>query len=447
MHKQQQIDRLQEENNRLKARLLYQERTAKEAPFGSSTPSSKQAIKLNSLEDNQKKIGGAKVGHVGSGRCDPAPEDFTRTERVDGLQQCPDCGVDLVSKGFQKRTVIDVVPVRKEVIAYQLHSCACPKCRRVFTPPAPGVFSRNLYSNRLLAHLAHEHYVHGITLGYLTKQLNLNHGTVIQAMHALAIRLESILKKLQQQYRQAKVRHADETGWRNDGKNGYAWLFCTPTLSLFRFPQTRSGKVPLEMFGSKPRKGVLVVDRYKAYNRVLCQKQYCYAHLLREVKDLTKEFPELTEVQQFVDRFAPLLSDAMKLRTVGLKIKEFQRQALQLKTRIQQIVESVAQHPGIQRIQNIFRENAENLYHWITHPDIPAENNRAERELRPLVIARKLSFGSQSERGLKTREILMSVLNTLNKRTEDGFSKLTSALNALASDPKGDPYNLLFNSS
>jgi hypothetical protein len=111
----------------------------------------------------------------------------------------------------------------------------------------------------------------------------------------------------------------------------------------------------------------------------------------------------------------------MKLRTEHLSAAEFQQKALELKLEIKTSVHSPAQHPGIQKIQNIFREQPTRLYHWATAPTVPADNNRAERELRPLVIARKISFGSQSEQGAQTREILMSVLHTLRKRTNDVF--------------------------
>ena len=111
------------------------------------------------------------------------------------------------------------------------------------------------------------------------------------------------------------------------------------------------------------------------------------------------------------------------------------------------MVHSSAQHPGIQKIQNIFRERASRLYHWAKTPTIPADNNRAERELRPLVIARKISFGSQSEQGARTRETLMSVLHTLRKRTDDVFGVFKRALDKLAEDEKRDPFELLFDSS
>jgi DNA-directed RNA polymerase subunit RPC12/RpoP len=447
LRRQLQIDRLTAENARLKARLRYQERNAKEAPFGSSTPSAKLAVKPNSLEDNQKKKGGAKVGHAGFGRTPPEPQEITRTERVMGPDRCPHCGTKLLSKGFKKRTVIEAVPARKEIVVYELEQCDCPGCRRVISAPAPGVFAKGLFGNRLLAYVAQEHYVEGATMGRLARQLGLPRGSLWGAMHQLAARLESVLKRLLQEYRRAPVKHADETGWRQDGQNGYAWLFCTLLLSLFRFRQSRSAQVAREVFGPKRLPGTLVVDRYAAYRKLLCRIQYCFAHLLREVQDLGKEFAEQSEVQRFVEKLAPLLAQAMKLRTQGRKLKEFRQQAATIKAQIVEIVQAPAQHPGIQKIQNIFRENARRLYHWTRHPSIPAENNQAERELRPLVIARKISFGSQSPQGLHTREVLMSVLHTLKKRSENPFESLTKALDALAAKPNRAPYALLFNSS
>jgi transposase len=445
--KQQEIDRLKEENARLKDRLRHQERTAREAPFGSSTPSAKLAVKPNSLADNQKKKGGAKRGHAGHGRTPPPPEQVTRTERITGRQACPDCGVELIAKGFKRRTVIEVVPARKEVVVYELEQCDCPRCHRVFTAPAPGVFAKGLFGNRLLAHVAEEHYVQGTTLGRLARQLGLHRGSLLGALHDLAARLASVPDRLVEEYRQAPVKHADETGWRNDGQNGYAWLFCTRLLSVFRFRQSRAAKVALEVFGPRRLPGTLVVDRYAGYNQVLCARQYCYAHLLREVQDLGKAFNEQAEVQRFVATLAPLLAQAMKLRAQGLKLEAFRQQARQLKAQIQASVQAPAQHPGIQKIQNLFREHAARLYHWARHPSIPAENNRAERELRPLVIARKISFGSQSEQGLQTREVLMTVLQTLRKRTDDVAAAFTRALDALAVNPARNPYDLLFNSA
>ena len=427
--------------------MRYQQRTAQEGPFGSSTPSAKVPLKPNTPPETSQRRGGAKPGHPGHGRRTIPGHEITRQQSVPAPERCPYCGGSLDPKGNKPRTIIEVDPVRKQVIRYELEQRDCGRCHHTFTARPAGVFAKGLFGNQLLTHLAVEHYVWGVTLGHLSAQLGVGQGSLWAALHQLARRLSIVPPRLLLEYRQAPVKHADETGWRTDGHNGYAWLFCTERITLFRFRQSRSASVAKEVFGAKRLPGTLVVDRYNGYNQTPCSIQYCYAHLLREVRDLGKEFPEVGEVSQFVGSFAPLLAGAMKLRGQQLSPALFRQQALELKAQIQMLVQAPAQHPGVQKIQNLFREKATRLYHWAKNSAIPADNNRAERELRPLVIARKISFGSQSEQGAATREILMSVLHTLRKRTNDVFDALKDALDALAQDETRDPYKLLFDSS
>jgi transposase len=446
LQKQQEIDRLREENSRLKARLRYQERTVQEGFFGSSTPSAKQPLKANTtLRETPGARGGARPGHPGHGRRSIPPEEADDLIVITPAQTCPDCGGALHDQGCRERAVLDVQPLRRKAIHYQLKQKYCPRCRRKVRPPAPGVFKKSLFGNRLLAHAAVQHYVFGVTLGQLEIQLGVRNGSLHGAMRQLAQRLEPACGPLLEEYRQGAVKHADETSWRTDGRNGYAWLFCSEKLSLFRFRQTRSGQVVEEVLGAERLGGVLVVDRYAAYNAAPCPLQYCYAHLLREVQDLEKEFPEQIEVQIFTSILAPLLAAAMQLRAQGLDPAAFAAQAGQLKERIIDWTENAASHPGVQRIQNIFRENPGRLYHWAEDPRVPAENNFAERALRPLVIARKISFGSQSQKGARTREILMTLLHTLRKRGGDTTALFAKALDQLAAQNALSPYEALFN--
>jgi transposase len=444
LQKQLEIDRLREENARLKDRLRYQERTAQEGAFGSSTPSSKVPVKPNASPEHEGRAGGAKAGHRGHGRQALPPAEAQRVERVESPKRCPDCGGPLEDKGTGAHSVIDLEPMRRQTVHYQLEQKYCPRCRRRVAARAPGVLGRNLLGNRLLTHVAVQHYVHGVTLGRLENQLQVGYGTLIGALHQLARRLEPACAKLVAEYRRAPVKQADETGWRTDGHNGYAWLFCTEKLSVFRFRQSRSAAVAHQVLGRRHLPGVLVVDRYHGYNRAPCALQYCYAHLLREVQDLEKEFPDHAEVQRFVSELAPLLARAMHLPGFKLPRAEFRELARQTRLEIKLITHAPAQHPGIQRIQNLFREKAKRLYHWARDPKIPADNNRSERELRPLVIARKISFGSQSEAGARTREVLMSLLHTLRKRTQDVTLAFQRALDRLAKNEARDPYAALF---
>ena len=442
--KQVRINELEDELVGLKKKLRYQDRTAKEGPFKSSTPSSKLPVKANSLAERQAKTGGGKAGHEGHGRSSLTAEAADRDEVVSVEPLCPHCRGATESKGSKDRTVIDYDRGRVSNRLYHLESRRCPRCRKVYTARPLGVFARSRYGNGLLAQVAVEHYVHGRTLGQLEQQLGVGYGALVQAMHQLAQRLKGVSERLIEDYRHCAVKHADETGWRNDGQNGYAWGFFTDRISVFRLRKTRSSAVPKEVFGEMPLPGVLVVDRYAAYNKAPCAIQYCYAHLLRDVQDLEKDFPDNEEIRAFVETLAPLLAAAMGLRGLEKTRRSYKKQAARLRAKIRQAIDAEAHHPAIQKIQAIFRENDKRLYHWAEDRHVPADNNRAERELRPLVIARKISFGSQSDRGAHTRETLMTVLRTLKKRTPDVLDAFKTALDQLAADGDQDPYDLIF---
>ena len=445
LNKQQKSNELEEEIVLLKAKLRYQERTAKEGFFGSSTPSSKIPVKLNSQKAHQRNRGGGKVSHQGHGRTSICQEDADKVENIRIDDTCPDCGSFLEDKGTKARTVIDCQPVKMKKILYHLQRKRCPKCKKLISARPPSVFAKCLYSNQLLTYVAVQHYIYGNTLGQIEKQTGIGYSSLVDAMHQLSKRLKDVPNALIQTYRDSLVKHADETGWRTDGNNGYAWLFCTPEISIFRVRRTRSASVPREVFGEKPVPGVLVVDRYNGYNKMPCSIQYCYAHLLRTVKDLEKNFPENTEIESFVEALALQLTNAISLRTWDITDKQFKRQAAKIKNEILNIVNRQARHPAIQKIQDIFREKADRLYHWADDRNVPADNNLAERELRPLVIARKISFGSQSDVGAKTREILMTVLHTLKKRSPDVTTAFKSALDKLAEQGDSAPYKAIFN--
>ena len=444
LNKQQKINDLEEEIVSLRTKLRYQERTAKEGFFGSSTPSSKIPVKPNSQKEYQRNRGGGKPGHQGHGRTSICEEDADKVEKIHIDDTCPDCGSTLEDKGTKTRTVMDCQPVKMKKVVYHLQRKRCPKCKKLISARPPGVLAKCLYSNQLLAYVAVQHYIYGNTLGQIEKQTGIGYSSLVDAMHQLSKRLKHVPNALIEAYRSSEIKHADETGWRTDGNNGYAWLFCTPKISIFRVRKTRSASVAKEVFGEKTLHGVLVVDRYNGYNKMPCSIQYCYAHLLRTVKDLEKDFPENAEIKSFVEALAPQLSNAISLRTLDITDRQFKRQAAKIKNEIIRIVNRQARHPAIQKIQDIFREKAERLYHWADDCNVPADNNLAERELRPLVIARKISFGSQSDAGAKTREILMTVLHTLKKRSPDVTMAFKSALDKITKDDDIDPYKTAF---
>ncbi len=437
LEKQRKIDQLLEQIRSLKAKLRYQERKDGEGCFGSSTPSSQLPFKANASEENKNHKGGARVGHRGHGRKAHTEETADEIIAIDPGERCPDCGGLLRLKQIKDRTVLETEPVKPKRILYRLYQKQCPHCHKIFRAKAPSVLPKSLHGNQITAQTAVMHYFHGIPMGRICEMTGINLGSLVEMFHRLSGYFAPVMDLLKEQYRLSPVKHADETGWRNDGQSGYAWLFCTPETSLFSFQNTRSASVPQGIFGEKKLPGVLVVDRYNAYNKAPVSIQYCYAHLLRDVEKLAKDFPDHPEVQSYVSALIPLLAQAMHLRTQSLSDKKYYQQAKEIQNKIMEVNKSPAQHLAIRAMQDLFNTNEHRLYHWVRDRRVPPDNNLAERDLRPTVIARKVSFGSSSDAGAKTRSVLMSVLHTLNKRRGDQplESILKTLLDELAKNP------------
>lgn len=443
LEKQQKIDRLEEEVKSLKQKLKIRERREKDGYFGISTPSSKVPIKANSSEENKNNQGGAKVGHKGNGRksftCEQAESVITlRTKQI-----CPKCRTRLRQKGYQNRSVLDIEQVYIKEKLYRLEKKQCPGCGRNFVANLSDVLPRSMLSNQLISQIADLHYLQGIPLSRICSRFSLNIGTVIQALHRVANLIKPVVEELKKEYRKARVRHADETTWRTDGKNGYCWLFSSESVSLYLYRATRSSSVVREVFGNKKAKGVLVVDRYAAYNSSNARLQYCFAHLVRDLKNEAMNFSDEMEVESFTEQMIDYLSQAMRLQGKKLTDKQYYKQAKKIHLEIEKVCKESAHHLAVRRWQDFFIEQAERLYNWVSDRSVPCHNNTAERELRPTVIARKVSFGSQAEEGAKTREVWMSVLHSLKKRVKNPQQRVKEVLDKIVANPNCNPIKAL----
>ncbi len=451
---QRKCDRQEDEIRSLKAKLRYRDQKLAGEFFGSSTPSSKRYIKPNTREENTERQGGAKAGHKGNkgrhvfseGEADVVIDLEVKDE------ECPECGGELVHKETDFRPIIDAFLIEAKKHLYKCQVKRCKKCCSEISE-RPLVLAKSKYGNGLISNSIIMHYLDGIPLKKIEKIWGkaVVPGNLIKIFHKLAESWKPAVEKLKEDLRNEPVIHADETGWRTDGHSGYSWLFCSDRLALFSFRETRSAKVVAEFLGPEndpKRTSVLVVDRYAGYNRAPCQIQYCYEHLKRDLDDLTKEFPENREVQRFGKTLRPLLCAAMKLRNTPISNQLFAKKAAQLKDKILDTIRAPALHLGIQNYQAIFTDNEHRLFHWADNRAVPSENNKAERELRPTVIARKLSFGSQSQKGAETRSIIMSVLHTAIRRLPQD-KPIThwfyESLEKMIADPTIDPYSLLPN--
>jgi hypothetical protein len=445
LEKQQEIDRLRAENQRLRQQLHRNERRLQQGFFGAATPSAQVPVKTNATPAQQQRQGGAKPGHPGRGRArlTAAQADVTQGLACEE-ERCPACQAPLVPHTAATRAVYDYEAEKVRKVLYELARKRCPHCCRTVRATVPGVLPQALLSNRQLVGLAWQHYVEGRTLGRLADNWQMNVGTLCGALQRGGKLLEPCLPVLQADYRRALVRHADETGWRTDGVNGYSWYFGSDRVSLHLYRATRSSSVVREILGTQPLPGVLVVDRYAGYNRVPCQVQYCYAHLLRDLQAVGEEFATDAEVQAYVGAMQGLLAEAMHLRQRPLEDLQYRAEAARLQGEIQALSTQDARHLAVRTWQAFFVEQAARLYHWTQDRAVPADNNYAEREIRQTVLARKVSFGSQSVAGAKMRETWMSVLHSLRKRAAQPAEKLVEVLNHKAQEPDLDVAAALF---
>jgi transposase len=448
LDKQREIDRLKEENLRLRQKLNLNERKLKQGFFGSSTSSAKVPVKASSLIEKQAKQGGGQHGQAGVGRktFSSAEADERRIAEVE-VEICQTCNCALHQQSANERGVYDLERERVKKIQYQIERKKCPICQKIVSGKVTNAFARVSLSNELVVEVAEQHYLLGRSLGQISERFKLSEATVCASLKRIGKKLKPNLELLKEIYRKSKVRHADETGWRTNGGNGYAWYFGAKEVSLYLFRLTRSASVVEEVFGAEHLEGVLGVDQYAGYNRVPCRIQYCYAHLLRKQEDLAGEYPKSREIRNYTSAMIKLLSQAIKLRKAGLSERQYQVEAAKIKGKMLKLSQRQAKHPAVRCWQDFYVEKAERLYQWCESAEIPAENNYAEREIRKIVIARKNSYGSQSDEGAETREIWTSVLASLKKREANPKEKLIEGLNKLSADEDFDLAEFLFGES
>lgn len=456
LRKMRQIDELdrkfkkaQRRINELEKRLGQRARSAGESPFGANGSSATIIIKPNSAENKQQLKGGAKQGHRGHGR--KKPEVSIPAEVLAAPARCPACGGSTRLRKIESRHVRDHIPEQVIDRHYTVQTCECGNCGKLVEAEVPGVMPRAKYSNQFVTDAACEHYLGGRTQGDVAARFGIGLGAFNNSMQSLAGILKPCMERLELQFIADPVRFSDETGYREDGVGRYAWLLSTLDVSLFLVGRTRAGDVPLELLSpfvaphSGLLHGILCVDRYSAYNRLPLLLQYCYAHLKRDAEKLTADFPKVPEVKAFSADLVRQLSMAMRLHgKKRLSDTQYYAQAEKIKAEIIRICDNEAKHPAIQHLQNVFRTNQHRLYHWVSDRRVPPHNNYSERSLRPLVISRKLSFGTQSAKGSQTRGILMSVLHSLKKQGHDPAVRIREALNLKAQNPKLDVAGFLF---
>ena len=139
-------------------------------------------------------------------------------------------------------------------------------------------------------------------------QLKLSVGAIVDTIHRVARQAQPVVAEMVDRIRGSPVVHADETGWRQDGVNGYVWTFSTPTDRYF-VRRGRGKEVVDEALGDS-FDGVLVSDFYAAYNHYPGLKQRCWVHLLRDIRDLEALYPDDAGLSRWAQAVRQLYDEA-----------------------------------------------------------------------------------------------------------------------------------------
>jgi transposase len=349
------------------------------------------------------------------------------------LERCPICNYHLQGHSLDyTREVIELPdPQPVEVIEHRVIKRFCPHCRR-WRSPKLELRGQVLGQGRIGTHIASLVAFLALVLRLpmrriqaylrLVHQLTISSGEVVELLHAVRHALQSHVDTLRTQARASPILHADETSWRENGQNGYIWAFSTPgedAVRYYDYDHSRGQAVVKRILGGKFT-GHLVSDCYCGYNDYAGKHQRCWVHLLRDLHDLTQAHPDQAVVVAWAEDVRALYDDAHQwLQEQGAPSPEARElQYVGLVARVHALGLRYAReknHP-CQALAKRRLRHEDALFQFVLIAGLSADNNLAERSIRPLVVIRKISGGSRSTEGTKTRMALASLFETWNAR-------------------------------
>lgn len=410
-----------------------------------SCPSGQKAPYEKPNHKGRKKKPGCKPGHAGHGRVKPDHVDHEVEHRA---SHCPVCDGPLTPCTNSRQRYIEDIPqgIRVEVTAHTIHRDWCPRCRTMVEPKVPEALPNATIGNRLLVMSAWLHYALGTTISQILSvfnfhlQFTVTAGGLVQMWHRLAEILQSWYEEIAAEIIRAGVLHADETGWRIDGRLGWLWCFTTPTTTLFAIERSRASPVVLK-FLTAQFAGVLVSDFWAAYHILVCRKQKCLVHLLRDLERVETYQDTSDDWARFAKKLRRLLRDAIRLRRRRdeLAATTYERRYHRIEQRLQVMIEIEWTNRQARRLVKRLRRHQHELFTFVREPAVPFENNFAERIIRQAVIMRKNSYNNRSDKGASTQAILMSVFTTLKQRGLNPIQIIEQALRTYITTGKLPP--------
>jgi transposase len=248
--------------------------------------------------------------------------------------------------------------------------------------------------------------------------LKISSGEIVELVHRTKAPLEPLVAALKQEIRASPAVQADETGWREEGKNGYIWSVSTPAVRSYEYHHSRGSEVVKHLLGES-FEGVLGSDFFASSTSYQGPHQRCWVHLLRDRHELKEQYPEDTEVHQWAKDVKAVYDRAVAYAGPDPSLPAAKQEAARrtqqhaFEQELWQLCAPYAHtssplHTLCERVERFLPE----LFVFVAVPGVPADNNLAERSVRPLVIARKISGGTRSPEGSETRMGLFRLFGT-----------------------------------
>jgi transposase len=452
-----------EENTKTElAELKAQLRKREQQLFGRKSESKKS---LESTKPRSKRKRGQQPGKAGHGRRDYS-ELPSVEEEIDLVEQdkcCPCCGLPYEElSGTEDSEILEIINVKayKRTIKRKKYRRACTcqgnkKSQIITAPTAERLLPKSKFGISVWAYLLLQKYEYQQPLYRGLKQLKANGlplaiGTVTDGFRKLLPYVTPAYDAIVNRSLSAKHWHADETGWKVfeaiEGKTNsrwYLWIFSNNETVVYKLHPSRSSQVLIEHFGEESS-GTLNVDRYAAYKVIaktgLFILAFCWAHVRRDFLDYSKGYPYKEDWGlAWVERIGKLYELNNKRIRYQQDTKMFQKYDKKLKDKIggfrktldEQLKDEMVLPSGKKLLKSLDKHWS-GLTIFVDRPEIPMDNNKAERGLRSSVVGRKNYYGSSAIWSGELAAAMFTILETVKRWKMNPHTWLLAYLQACA---------------
>jgi len=434
------IYELQQEIERLKVSRDLDSFNSSKPPSGDILKKSEnKKVPLEEEPNHPKRKPGGQPGHQGKTR-----KGFGRIDRCEILRptDCVYCGQKAfvsVAVKVEKHTVAQLVERPIEVVEYQRYTCVCECCGNLQTASCPqDIIPGQDLGTSLQAFLgwannyAHMPYEKQKEMLWELGQIEIGLGTLVSTNERIQKAIEPSIIELSNWVKQTQPNiHVYETPWSVKGTKEWLWVVANSEFCLFTAADTPS-RAELEAILGTEYTGVLSGDDFSVYNgyQALAQ-QKCLAHLRRHFKKLI-QLPGLHN-QAIGEAFVDLIDEAFRNYAQWFETFEcasYNDWVNQLKSKLQHTLEQWMNLAGAKAGQLLrsLRDKTSQWWYFLEHPEVPPDNNQAERSLRLAVTKRKVSSGSRSMERFQHTAKLLTVVQTCRRQGRSVIDFFAQAL-------------------